>query len=296
MSTTKDSSRSFNETKCKSMQRLDMHRTLAVGITLTSPHGCRLRGGDAKNTHQSIPFHCVVSHAYAKPTNFPLLRVPCSDGQGHVKHESCACKTYYWFKHAPTLYPKVRFIAIVEDDSIVHYAALLSVLQSIDSALLHVWMSLFQWCSQEQKAYHGKFCGTGAGLNPHLCRYRSSSVTTTFASGGFDLRSRALVELTSSCSHVNFSRFGSCDGGHGVHLAKCMHKHQTSVDIYDFGWQNWAHSSGPNVIVWHNAKNPHINTKWNVTMRIRPRHWIGLVRVDATESLIFHTRRHSFSG
>ena len=109
---------------------------LAVGVILTGPHTCRLRRGDAKQ--HNVEFRCIVSAAYDTPGT-RLLRAPCADGRA-VKQTSCACKTFFWFTRAPSLFPHASFIAKVEDDTIVHYDALLTVLDAIPRHQTYVWM------------------------------------------------------------------------------------------------------------------------------------------------------------
>lgn len=239
--------------------------TLAVGVIVSKPNSCTLRRGDA--SARTIPFHCVVSANYRAPSRFPLLQTPCVDDL-KLKQASCACKTMHWFKHALDLYDKVQFFAKVEDDSIVHYDALLHVLTRLHGAD-RIWMSLFQWCAQEQATFRGKVCSPGGALSGR-CRYPQATVTTGFASGGFDLRSRALVQLGNGCESTDFSNFGSCDGGHGVHLAKCLYARDEDVVLHDFGWRNWRHSPSPDALVVHNVKRQSKTMRWTSNMTKLP--------------------------
>jgi hypothetical protein len=260
---------------------------LAVGVVLTPPNSCRLRRGDAGT--QPVAYRCVVAPTYdvpgARSTFF--LRSPCPDGTDK-KQASCACKTYFWFTRAPALFPTASFFAKVEDDSVVHYDGLVRVLPDRDG--LH-WISLFQWATQEQTSYRGRFCGTGVMLRPERCHYPTRSVTTPFASGGFDLRSRRLVEMTTSCHPTEFTNFGSCDGGHGVHLVKCMHLLNSTVILHDFGWRNWRHSPGRNTLVVHNMKRQSLNLTWRVNLSVLPRIALMRVRVRPNRSLVARTVR-----
>lgn len=263
---------------------------LAVGVILTSPRRCRLRRGDSDRT--SVAYKCVVASTYAASgtSDALILRSPCHDGSD-IKQESCACKTHFWFSHAPSLFPNAAFFAKVEDDSVVHYEGLQRALSHARPVGNLFWASLFQWAAQEQQSYRGKFCGTGAEIRPAWCRYPHRSVTTPFASGGFDLRSRGLVKLTTACEPVAWSNFGSCDGGHGMHLTRCMHRLNRSVLLYDFGWRNWRHSPGSNVLVVHNVKRQDLNVTWQVNLTTFPRLMLASVDVVANSSLLVRTGR-----
>lgn len=266
---------------------------LAVGLILSKPHTCILRRGDA--ARHAVVFQCVVSADYDLPSAYPLLRTPCKDGR-KVKQASCACKTMYWFTQALEIYPASKFFAKVEDDSIVHYDGLLELLSHLEPDA-RIWMSLFQWCAQEQSTFRGRFCPHGSLSG--RCRFPGATVTTGFASGGFDLRSRALVRMSSGCEHTSFSNFGSCDGGHGVHLAKCLHSNNKDVQLHDFVWRNWRHSWNwrslrhnwhmPNTLVAHNVKNQSISMHWTLNMTRPPRVRRAYVERSNDGSLLMRT-------
>ena len=98
---------------------------LAIGLILSKPRICVLRRGDA--ARHAVVFQCVVSADYDLPSARPLLRTLCKDGR-KVKQPSCACKTMYWFTRALQIHPASKFVAKVEDDSIVHYDGLLDAI------------------------------------------------------------------------------------------------------------------------------------------------------------------------
>ena len=263
-----------------------------MGVILTKPRVCRLRRGDEEE--HRIPFRCVVSRSYDQPSRASLLRTPCEDGAA-VKHASCACKTFFWFLRAPSLHPDAAFIAKVEDDTIVHYDALLSVLASVPRST-YAWMSLFQWAAQQQVTFRGNFCGTGARMpqkRVEECRRGANVVTTAFASGGFDLRGAELARETGRCRPAAFANFGSCDGGHGVHLLKCMHRRNITVQMHDLKWTSWKHFAGPQVLVLHNVKDMGRNRHWKVNLTRMASAVEGRAHAMANKSLIMRTRPSS---
>ena len=170
-----------------------------------------------------------------------VVVVPCPDGYSRKAWAdmqfSCFCKAAWWFRRALLLFPRARYIAKVEDDSLVHAARLVAELQLMTlagRAPLHgrqVWYGHFGWAVHDGQ--RGAFCGSGDDTLrialPH-CRpgwSPSDAVVAPFASGGLDVRSRALASRFALCDHVwthlhhrDFD--GDCDGLQGYFLAMCM--------------------------------------------------------------------------
>ena len=157
---------------------------------------------------------------------------------------ACACKTNWWFWRAPALFPKARFFAKIEDDSIVHDSRLAAELISLPlpSPVRPVWFSQFQWAGMSPSSLHnGWFCGDGdehmASLGPGKAAAEpchppgvSSALSQLakvskawgrerfvypFASGGLDVRSGALVAALGDCGDaMRYAREWSASGAH----------------------------------------------------------------------------------
>ena len=190
---------------------------------------------------------------------------------------ACACKTIWWFWRAPVLFPSARFIAKVEDDSALHDARLVAELRwlAVSGPAPHVWFSHFQWAGADPSSVENSwFCGDGdqhmagkgaaiscaqpgAVLRRHgTAAHRDHRVVSLwghqsrhvfpFASGGLDVRSRALVDALRECGDAMeyahaWSLMGAhcgceasrgrcdpdewaaaCDGVQGHFVARCM--------------------------------------------------------------------------
>jgi len=209
------------------------------------------------------------------------------DDQDTSKAGACACKSAAWFAKALWLFPAARFIAKTEDDTLVHDARLVAELRwawSRESrAEPLVWLGMFEWGTVEpQSGRNGGYCSHGDRLlqkrrpegwhcrSEHqpppkrlLPSNRSSVDTATaaaqsypvypgrmrypFASGGIEVRSRALAALVDGCSDSrtfcrrwNQGAHGgcepyhqecadddwalACDGMMGYMVALCMHR------------------------------------------------------------------------
>jgi hypothetical protein len=162
--------------------------------------------------------------------------------------------------------PTAKFIAKVEDDSIINYSGLWTQIQTF-SHLPMIWMGMFQW------AYHtdegmGGYCGEGDALlnkSPTHCGTNAGSggVIAPFASGGFDLKSRDLIQSLVDCPLYFDIRVGSCDGGQGYRLVRCLSR-ESKINIIHFGWRKFTHHPTEKTIVLHNQKHSR-PVKWNYT-------------------------------
>jgi hypothetical protein len=158
---------------------------------------------------------------------------------------ACACKTIWWFWRAPVLFPAARYIAKVEEDSVLHDARLVSDLMAmgIGASLQPVWLSQFQWAGTDS-IRNGWFCGDGDDFmlrdGPPDCpsidpsddpasrkRLREAKALARswgqqrlifpFAAGGLDVRSRSLVDALADCDDaLPYAHAWSTEGAHGT--------------------------------------------------------------------------------
>uniref|UniRef100_A0A7S3AX27 Uncharacterized protein n=1 Tax=Haptolina ericina TaxID=156174 RepID=A0A7S3AX27_9EUKA len=162
---------------------------------------------------------------------------------------SCFCKTAYWFRRALLLFPQVRFLGKMEDDSVLFDARVLAELiashrmvrrESKREAATRVrdpmlWYGHFDWAvHQIGDMSAARFCGVGdySMLTHAPACGRGRDVLAPFANGGLDIRSRSLAEVAAGCELVweyvrdyskeNKSYGGSCDGLQGFFLARCI--------------------------------------------------------------------------
>ena len=157
---------------------------------------------------------------------------------------SCFCKTVSWFRIALSIVPSARFIGKMEDDSALHDARVVAELMNAhrlarrDGKAPLMWYGHFAWAlffeGQDGRA---KFCGDAddhlLSSFPRVCaRAAPGGVLAPFASGGLDIRSRALAERIARCDELwefvrgynvaNASYGASCDGQQGYFVAKCL--------------------------------------------------------------------------
>ena len=124
---------------------------------------------------------------------------------------SCFCKTAAWFERAVALFPRVRFIGKMEDDSVLYDTRVVAELaaahrvarreQGVRGPLL--WYGHFDW-SAHRMGVRGMHCGIGDSLmlrSTPACG-RGFGVTAPYASGGLDIRSRALAERMGRCDEL----------------------------------------------------------------------------------------------
>jgi hypothetical protein len=74
---------------------------------------------------------------------------------------------------------------------------------------------------------------------------------------------RDLVGPLVSCPLYFNIKVGSCDGGQGYRLVRCLSR-QTSINIIHFGWRRFSHSTSERTIVLHGQKHKR-SVKWNFT-------------------------------
>ena len=159
---------------------------------------------------------------------------------------SCFCKTAAWFERALTLFPNARFVGKMEDDSVLHSTRVVAELAAAhrvarrEQAVRHplLWYGHFDWSTHElfgpAKQPPGRHCGIGDDLmlrQAPSCN-RGRGVMSPYASGGLDIRSRAIVELVAGCDgmrvylsgfeRLNVSYQLSCDGLQGYFMARCL--------------------------------------------------------------------------
>lgn len=189
---------------------------------------------------------------------------------------SCFCKTVRWFQVALDLVPSARFIGKMEDDSVLHDARVLAELMHAYRAERQqqregretgaslraerprqardggggarspplLWYGHFAWVLFHPDG-RARFCGDAddhllSGV-PGTCARaaRAGGTLSPFASGGIDIRSRALAARLSACHELwqfidgfdpaNASYAASCDGQQGFFFARCMHAHLRSA-------------------------------------------------------------------
>ena len=179
---------------------------------------------------------------------------------------SCFCKTAWWFRRALQLFPRARFVGKTEEDSVINTARLVLELRlgleqaaaaaaaaasasaagpgsasAVASTVTRphharhgsrpmVLYGHLSWAVHDGKL--GAFCGVGDDVMstplPHCRRgWSADAVAAPFASGGLDVRSRALAERMASCDplwtyldHRDF--YGDCDGLQGFFMALCL--------------------------------------------------------------------------
>ena len=173
---------------------------------------------------------------------------------------SCFCKTVSWFRDALTIVPTAKYIGKMEDDSVLHDARVVSELihahrlsrreggsppANAPTAPL-TWYGHFAWAAflSPTGSGHAKFCGDGDAMlldtTPHACtRQAQHGTLAPFASGGLDIRSRALAERLSVCTALwafvggfdpsNASYGASCDGQQGYFVARCLATYEAST-------------------------------------------------------------------
>lgn len=181
------------------------------------------------------------------------------DGQPKIQmgfQFSCFCKTVSWFAQALTLVPGARFIGKMEDDSVLHDARVVAELalayrlarraEATSGAagglggpkLPRIWYGHFAWAAFVSPTGDGeaKFCGDGDALltatRVGCGRAAQLGTLAPFASGGLDIRSRALAEDFRRCDPLwqfvrgydpaNASYSASCDGQQGYFVARCL--------------------------------------------------------------------------
>ena len=169
---------------------------------------------------------------------------------------ACGCKTILWFKRALHLFPRARFIAKAEDDSAVHDARIVAELRwawgRFGSAAA-LWYGYFQWSGMDPSSRrNGWYCGEGdhlLGLTrthgpPYCVQPRRTAgpmaantsekhgrsahgppwggdssealAISPFASGGLDIRSRALAELVVAAGFdARFAHEWTNEAAHG---------------------------------------------------------------------------------
>ena len=204
--------------------------TIAVG-TLIGPHApCAMRSGSGPASVPAVVRHrCIVGNNTPYPaTTATMLVAPCVDAPhpDRAKQRSCSCKLVFWFRTALTLYPDARYIAKVEDDTIVHWSALARALRTHErssASAAMVWAGHFQWAAHDASTGRGRFCGEGdaflSQLAPSGCVVSgSTNVLAPFATGAFDVRSRDLATATAAVGES----LGSCDGGEGYRVARAI--------------------------------------------------------------------------
>lgn len=157
---------------------------------------------------------------------------------------SCFCKTVQWFRVALELVPTARFIGKMEDDSVLHDARVVAELITAHRLARRerkspmLWYGHFAWALfYENAGGRAKFCGDAddhlLSTFPRVCsREAKNGVLAPFASGGLDIRSRALAERLATCELLtdflrgydlrNSSYGASCDGQQGYFVAKCL--------------------------------------------------------------------------
>ena len=163
---------------------------------------------------------------------------------------SCFCKTVHWFQRGLTLYPTVRFLGKMEDDSVLYDARVVAELMNayrlarrsrpretaLQPAKPMLWYAHFDWALHlSGDLTRAKFCAVGDNvmLQPYpWCGHKGAGVLAPFANGGLDIRSRALAEQAAACGPVwdyirdfnrsNASYGASCDGMQGFFMARCL--------------------------------------------------------------------------
>ena len=235
---------------------------LALGVVVTKwippfrrrsarPQGIEWRYVTTRQEHAADPRFLVVAcsdffYENATAANRDKLRMGFQF--------SCFCKTAEWFRQALQLFPTARFIGKIEDDSIIHDSRVLAELMGAhrlarrererDGARAHspwLWYGHFGWAIFHSDG-RSKWCGD---IDDHLSSPAPAScarqaeravggwpLLAPFASGGLDIRSRALAQHAAACDlprqyisgfdPSNWTYAGSCDGQHGYFVARCL--------------------------------------------------------------------------
>lgn len=193
---------------------------------------CALRNGGADPSPAAMTYRCVIANN-TSPTRYndtrsALLVAPCADTPSPymAKQRSCACKTEYWFREAHSLYPAARFIGKIEDDAIVHWPSLMTLL-NLNADLSMAWFGHFRWSVHDIATGKGKYCGWGdmhlQHSAPSDCLSHPSAgrtdVLAPYATGAFDIRSRDLVAAT---RRIQGPSFGTCGGGQGIRVTDAL--------------------------------------------------------------------------
>jgi hypothetical protein len=201
-----------------------------------------------------VAWRWVTSDAARAADAARYVVVPCPDGfsrraWGDMQF-SCFCKAAWWFRRALLLFPRARYLAKAEDDSVVRHERLVLELRLAAEAAAaappasgpplhrrHVWYGHFAWAVHD--GARGAYCGPGdetlrAAL-PH-CRpgwSPTEAVLAPFASGGLDVRSRAFAAALAACdyvwAHLHHRDFeGDCDGLQGYFASLCLGNDRSS--------------------------------------------------------------------
>lgn len=249
----------------------------AVGIIQAGRGDCRLRHGEAAFPPSVLWWACVVGRG-SDVRGANVLLAPCDDvlllserKERYVrKQRSCQCKTVFWFERAFRSHPGADFVAKVEDDSIVHYAALAAALSPSDRAL-PVWVGLMQWAVHEEGRTKGRYCfhhrSSLSFPEASACRPAwKSGVVAPFATGALDVRSRPfLAMLVSSCpATFRNTSVGSCDAGAGYQAARCIHAANRSgeVEAVHVGQGKVGLYPSAGKVVLHAWKNANASFRW----------------------------------
>ncbi|KAL1523595.1 hypothetical protein AB1Y20_018531 [Prymnesium parvum] len=233
------------------------HPWLAMGMLITqqappfrrrSPsldHLIAWRYVSTRAEHALDPAYVVVACPEPSPLNGTAAVHPSFQF-------ACFCKTTRWFALALRLFPRARFLGKMEADSAVHDARLLAELraaprlasaspsprlppppQPAREALL--WLGHFEWAAHPASLAprRARYCGGGDGSlrgGAPCGAAARGEVIAPFASGGLDVRSRALAERLAACDsvweHVRRAEpsraAGACDGLQGFFAARCL--------------------------------------------------------------------------
>ena len=259
---------------------------IAVGIMIGPRAPCALRNGGADPSPAAMTYRCVVANNTSPKrlhdTQSALLVAPCADTPYPfaAKQRSCACKTEYWFREAYSLYPAARFIGKIEDDTVVHWPSLVTLLR-LNAHLSMAWFGHFQWAAHDIATGHGKYCGGGdiylrRSAPSHCLSAGRTDVLAPFATGAYDIRTRDLVAATKS---IRAPYLGTCDGGQGIRVTHALAGMRTdnttraSVTIVHLLGKYFrrtppANASQPTTLVAHPYKDKTRRLAWNVSIPI----------------------------
>ncbi len=284
------------ELSAKVDQQHSSNVLLVIGVILHPLRPCQLRLGD---TDAAAPvYQCVVGKDVHRASPDPLvIRVPCPEiGKPYdAMQRTCLCKTRAWFEYAALRWSDARFVAKIEDDTIVHWAGLTRFLVGLNDSPMS-WIGSFQWAVHTRHGSRGKYCSAAREHlrgPPHRCLLDGhDDVLAPYPTGAADVRGQDLNRRLLLCQK---SHLGSCDGGQGMIAATCLRPNET---IHLFHWTDtqYKRTPLPSTLVSHPNKNKNGVRKWTVNASVQPIAFDASTHINTHGQLVLGWSRARSSG